>query len=54
MVEKRAVPGLEEFEKEFNNDDIKKSNFIGGGAFGSVYAIKSKKDGRIYALKNID
>ena len=45
MVDNRAVPGLEEFEKEFNSIDMNPNNEIASGAYGTVFSIQSKKDG---------
>ena len=50
---KGSLPGLEEFQKEFSTDDLKEDNKIGGGLMGTVYAITSKRDGRMFALKKI-
>ena len=34
-------------------DDFEKISELGKGSFGSVYKVKRKKDGEVYALKNI-
>ena len=33
---------------------MNEDNKIGFGAFGTIYAITSKKDGKIYAVKKIE
>ena len=44
MKDNRAVSGLEEFEMEFNSNDLNTNHEIASGALGIVYAIQSKKD----------
>ena len=53
MENYRSLPGFEEFEKEFNSKDLNRENEIGSSEYRFVFAIKSKKDGQIYAVKNI-
>ena len=53
MAEKRAVPGLEDFQKEFTLSDLTPDNELSQGAQGIVYEITSKKDSKSYALKKL-
>lgn len=37
-----------------NLERVNKSETLGAGAFGEVYLVKHKKDGRLYAVKQLD
>lgn len=39
------------FVKEYEWDDLEKMKVLGEGAFGTVNLVKSKRDGKLYALK---
>ena len=51
MVDKQEIiPGKEEFQKEFNLSDLNVDTEISRGNFGTVYAIQSKKNGKMCAV----